>query len=139
MVDSNFSFFSHLVGRRGLARHPASDTAGKKRISNFEQGMPNYEVFSPFDIYPPIFWGGFYSLFDLPAMPMAGFKIVFQLLINNTIIITLPAPAWQAGILRFYLVNPRTLESLWLYLLTNSFGDVSNINALMVYRQEEFW
>ena len=106
MVDSNFSFFSHLVGRRGLARHPASDTAGKKRISNFEQGMPNYEVFSPFDIYPPIFWGGFYYLFD---------------------------------ILRFYLVNPRTLESLWLYLLTNSFGDVSNINALMVYRQEEFW
>jgi hypothetical protein len=65
VVDSNFSFFSHLVGRRGLARHPATDTAGKKRISNIEQGMSNYEVFSSFDIhyslfdiYPPIFCGG---------------------------------------------------------------------------------
>jgi hypothetical protein len=40
---------------------------------------------------------------------------------------------------RFYLINPRTLESLWLYLLTNSFGDGSNINAPKGYRQEEFW
>ncbi len=45
--------------------------------------------FLPFDIH--------YSLFDLPAMPLIGFEVAPQMLINATVIIARPSICMAGG------------------------------------------
>ena len=60
-----------IQGFEGSSDFTRQKNKGNKQISDFEQKMLNYRVFS-FDIYPPIFCGGFDSLFDIMRFSLVG-------------------------------------------------------------------
>ena len=72
--------------------------------------MSNYEIF-PFDIQ--------YSLFDLPAMPLIGFEIVPQMLMNITVIIAGPSTCMAGGY--------SAVLFFWLMLSWGAIQEIENI------------